>query len=218
MPAIPINDQPQSGVDISQAAREVFIVVMGVSGTGKSTLGTALAEKLGMPYVEGDDLHPKSNVDKMSSGVPLTDADREPWLRTIRLTAESRIAEIRALDSGVRKRGVVITCSALKRYYRDILRGKVRFGSSSKQPPYGTSNGVESDLSTYFVWINGSKELLEERIGKRQGHFFKASMLESQMRTLESPEGEEGVVVVPLEVDTDEQVRIAVEGLNLPQQ
>ncbi|KXN90787.1 Thermosensitive gluconokinase [Leucoagaricus sp. SymC.cos] len=140
----------------------------------------------------------------MSRGVPLTDEDREPWLELIRTTAKNKVAE--------NGDGVVITCSALKRYYRDILRGRMK-PASSKGPVLDPP--VEAkELATYFVWIDGSRELLEKRIGRRQGHFFKASMLDSQLRTLESPRDEGGVVVVPLEVDTTEQVRIAVEELN----
>ncbi|KAK0195034.1 hypothetical protein F5146DRAFT_269530 [Armillaria mellea] len=95
----------------SSIEQPVIIIAMGVSGTGKSTLGSALAESLGLPFVDGDDLHPAANIAKMSSGQPLTDADREPWLALIR-------------ETGVEKVPVVMACSALKRHYRDILRGK----------------------------------------------------------------------------------------------
>lgn len=163
----------------------VIIIAMGVSGTGKSTLGSALAESLGLPFIDGDDLHPPTNVVKMSSGQPLTDADREPWLALIRKT-------------GTEKVPVVMACSALKRHYRDILRGK---------------NGTEKAPRTYFVYIKGSREVLLDRMQKRQGHFFKVDMLDSQFEALESPEGEEGVVTVPLEDSTQAQVEKAKDEL-----
>ncbi|PBK73520.1 carbohydrate kinase [Armillaria solidipes] len=162
----------------------VIIIAMGVSGTGKSTLGSALAESLGLPFIDGDDLHPPANIAKMSSGQPLTDADREPWLALIR-------------ETGVEKVPVVMACSALKRHYRDILRGK----DGEKAP------------RTYFVYIKGSREVLLDRMQKRQGHFFKVDMLDSQFEALESPEGEEGVVTVPLEESTEVQVAKAKEEL-----
>ncbi|KAJ7680633.1 P-loop containing nucleoside triphosphate hydrolase protein [Mycena polygramma] len=189
----------------------VFIVVMGVSGTGKSTLGAALAAALHMPYIDGDDLHPRANVDKMSAGQPLTDADREPWLREIRRTAE-RVADeqLRAQNNTDYSNsnntpeapGVVIACSALKRAYRDILRGG---------DPNSKSGAVL--LPTYFVFIDGSREVLMERMHKRSGHFMKASMLDSQLSTLENPEGEQGVVVVSVEDTTAAQVDKAVAAL-----
>lgn len=163
-----------------------------------------------MPYVEGDDLHPATNVAKMSAGIPLTDADREPWLALIRATAErmtlDRRDRNRGRDEDATKAGVVISCSALKRYYRDILRGKrtVRNVEGSWR---------QSELRTYFVFIEGPREVLLERMEKRPGHFMKASMLDSQLNTLESPVGEEDVVVVSLEDCTEEQVKKAMEGL-----
>jgi gluconokinase len=200
----------------------------GVSGTGKSTLGSALAAELGLPYIEGDDLHPQANVDKMSNGIPLDDADREPWLELIRTTAESHIVEQQqqrgAKDSdesiqgggGKRVHGVVVTCSALKRYYREIIRGRLKPASSSSNtneeqtrlPKHLQSQPAEV-FPTYFVFIDGPREVLYERMEKRPGHFFKASMLDSQLATLEKPTGEEGVVVVSIESSTEEQVRRA---------
>ncbi|KAJ6500204.1 P-loop containing nucleoside triphosphate hydrolase protein [Mycena vitilis] len=190
----------------------IFIVVMGVSGTGKSTLGAALAAALHMPYIDGDDLHPRANVEKMSAGQPLTDADREPWLRVIRSTAE-RVADEQQRakndtdydNSGnntPETPGVVIACSALKRAYRDILRG----GDAKSK-----SGAVV--LPTYFVFIDGSREVLLERMHKRSGHFMKASMLDSQLSTLENPAGEQGVVVVSVEDTTAAQVDKAVVAL-----
>ncbi|KAJ7346946.1 P-loop containing nucleoside triphosphate hydrolase protein [Mycena albidolilacea] len=195
----------------------VLIIVMGVSGTGKSTLGAALAAALHMPYIDGDDLHPRANVDKMAAGCPLTDADREPWLRVIRKTAERvarEQAEARAQNGTVNGAvngkatgtpGVVIACSALKRAYRDMLRG---VGDAS-------NTTAATGLPTYFVFIEGSREVLMDRMLKRSGHFMKATMLDSQLNTLENPAGEEGVVVVSVEDSTVAQVDKAVEALKV---
>lgn len=166
-----------------------------------------MAKSLNMPYIEGDDLHTAFNVRKMSSGIPLTDADREPWLKLLRTTAEHVMAEQR-LDEGVQGlSGVVISCSALKRYYRDILRGG-RGLEAQLEPP------DRDVVPTYFVFIDGSREILLERMEKRPGHFMKASMLDSQLNTLESPVGEEGVISVSLQDDTESQVRVARDGLS----
>ncbi|KAF5348696.1 hypothetical protein D9758_006860 [Tetrapyrgos nigripes] len=219
------------------SVKPVFIVVMGVSGTGKSTLGKALATSYGFPFIDGDDLHPKSNVEKMSTGTPLTDKDREPWLELIRTTAEHKCVELQHQQKeqqpessttdndapmketstegdGERRIGVVIGCSALKKYYRDILRGKRKDIASDEavlpahlEPPHPDL------LPTYFVVIKGPKEVILERMQNRQGHFMKESMLESQLKTLEDPEGEEGVVIVGLEDSTEQQVAMAREGL-----
>lgn len=146
----------------------------------------------------------------MSIGTPLTDEDREPWLELIRTTAEHTIAEQQArLPVGARRAGVMVTSSALKRYYRDILRGtyKPRKVPAPFDPP------APEAIATYFVYIKADDSVLRERMAKREGHFFKPKMLDSQLATLESPEGEDGVVVVPLDANTEEQVRIALEGL-----
>jgi gluconokinase len=140
------------------------IVLMGVSGCGKTTVGRALAAELGLPYVEGDDLHPPRNVERMAAGVPLTDADRQGWLQTIgqRLAAAGE--------------GVVVSCSALKRSYRDLLRQ------------------AAPDLR--LVHLHGASELLAARLAVRQGHYMPASLLQSQLDTLEPPAPDEGAVVV----------------------
>ncbi len=131
-----------------------FIVCMGVSGSGKSTIGKMLAERLGLNFYDGDDFHPWGNVEKMRSGLPLTDMDREDWLFSLK----SLIAE---------KYEGVLACSALKKSYRETLR-----------------EGGDID----FVFLHGEKELLLKRIKKRTGHFMPASLLESQLETLEIPE------------------------------
>ncbi|MGY1754704.1 gluconokinase [Blastococcus sp. SYSU D01042] len=132
------------------------VVVMGVSGSGKTTVAEALAERLGWEFAEGDDFHPRANVEKMASGQPLDDDDRWPWLRTIGGWIDQREAT---------GRSVVVTCSALKRSYRDLLR--------------------EGRPSVWFAHVTADAELLRERIGARTGHYMPASLLDSQLATLE---------------------------------
>jgi gluconokinase len=183
----------------------------GVSGTGKSTLGAALARDLSMPFIDGDDLHPKANVDKMASGQPLTDEDRDPWLELIRTKAEHMSVEQQVDPRSTTRAGVVVACSALKKSYRDILRGRIKAMDLPEhlEPPH------PDILPTYFVFIKGEKDALMDRMQKRQGHFMKAKMLDSQLQTLESPEGEGGVVVVSMEGQMEDQVRMAREGLSI---
>ena len=133
----------------------ISLVVMGVSGSGKSTVGRAVADALDASFVDGDDLHPAVNVAKMTAGIPLTDADREPWLRAVGRTLADGSG-----DGG----GMVVACSALKRSYRDLIR--------SEAP------------GTVFAELDGTRELLQERM-IRPGHFMPASLLDSQLATLE---------------------------------
>jgi len=137
-------------------------VVMGITGSGKSTVGAALARKLGVDFVEGDDFHPVENVQRMASGIPLTDDDRASWLSAL----AARIREAR--DAGA---GLVVTCSALKRSYRDVLRA------------------AAPDLQ--FIFLSGPRVLISERLAERRGHFMPASLLDSQLETLETPAFEE---------------------------
>lgn len=144
-----------------------LVIVMGVSGCGKSSVAQSLAERLDLPFIEGDALHPATNVAKMSAGLPLSDADRWPWLQKIGV-------ELRQLrQSG----GAVATCSALKRAYRDALR-----------------EAAGPDL--IFVHMSGSRALLEERMKKRKGHFMPAALLDSQLATLEIPDAEENAITI----------------------
>ncbi|HEY4152825.1 MAG TPA: gluconokinase, partial [Pseudolysinimonas sp.] len=133
------------------------IVVMGVSGSGKTTVGAALADALGVRFVDGDALHPAANVAKMAAGIPLEDADRAPWLDAIGAV----------LASGP----VVVACSALKRTYRDRLRAAAPM--------------------LELVFLDGSRELLASRMTARPGHFMPASLLDSQLATLERPTPDE---------------------------
>jgi gluconokinase len=140
------------------AVRAMVVVLMGVSGVGKTAVGTRLAKALEGTFVEGDEYHPPANVAKMRSGVPLDDADRQPWLETL-----SR--EIGGwLDAG---RTVVLACSALKQRYRDILK--------AGRP------GVR------FVYLKGDADLIRSRLQHRRGHYMPASLLESQFAALEEP-------------------------------
>lgn len=200
----------------------------GVSGCGKSTTAANLAKALKAPFEDGDELHPKTNVEKMSRGEPLSDADRAPWLKIIRERATELTHES--------PRQVVIACSALRRAYRDLLRGKPvdlvtpapvpalpvahPAGETSAEAKAEEGTDVQEvvantspPLKTYFVFIRGPREVLLDRMQKRKNHFMKASMLDSQLATLEDPEGEDGVVVVDLEASPDEQCRQALEGL-----
>jgi gluconokinase len=160
------------------------IIVMGVSGSGKSTVGADLAEQLGLPYQEGDRLHPKSNVDKMAAGNPLTDEDRWPWLDLVG----------QELKKGYDADGVVISCSALKKSYRERLR-------------------VACGGPLAFVYLDGSEELLTKRMGARTGHFMPLSLLKTQLATLEVPTGEPGVVTVDIDNEPHAIVANAIEGL-----
>lgn len=138
------------------------IVVMGVSGTGKSTVADGLVERLGWEFVEGDDLHPPANVAKMRSGSPLDDEDRWPWLRQL----ASWIGEREQAG-----RSAVITCSALKRSYRDLLR--------------------DGHPSVWFAHVTADAALLRERLQHRSGHYMPASLLDSQLATLEPLQDDE---------------------------
>jgi gluconokinase len=142
------------------------VVVMGVAGSGKSTVGPLIAEALGGDYAEGDQFHPPANIAKMSSGQPLDDADRLPWL-------EAMARAIRDWRKG--ERATVLACSALKQRYREILAG----GSDEVR----------------FVFIKGSPELIAGRIGARKGHFMPTTLLDSQFRTLEEPSADAAIIV-----------------------
>lgn len=160
-------------------------------------------------------------MEKMSAGNPLTDADREPWLALIRATAERNIKEQRESSVSGNLNGIVISCSSLKRYYRDILRGlrKIEHSDDAKKvdaaelPPHEPGSIPPAAFDTYFVFINGDRETLLERMERRPGHFMKAKMLDSQLQTLEDPTGEKDVVPVSLLDSTETQIANVVEGL-----
>ena len=153
------------------------LVVMGVSGSGKTTVAKELAEALGWTFEEGDDLHPAANVAKMRAGHPLDDEDRKPWLDAIG----------RWIDDEAKKGApAVITCSALKRVYRDQIRA---------DRPQVT-----------FVFLEGSKSLIADRLAHRHGHFMPPSLLDSQFEALEEPEPDEPVITVDIAKSPEAQV------------
>jgi gluconokinase len=135
---------------------------MGVAGSGKSLIGAALARALNVAFIEGDDLHSAANVARMASGIPLTDDDRRDWLAAL----AERIRQ--AKNAGV---GLVVSCSALKRSYRDVLRGAAR--------------------DVRFIFLDGSRALIAERLENRTGHYMPPSLLDSQFATLEEPMADE---------------------------
>jgi gluconokinase len=153
------------------------LIVMGVSGSGKTTIARALAERLGWRFADGDDFHPAANVAKMKAGHPLTDDDRWPWLRAI-------AAEIDRVAAGGGH--LVIACSALKRAYRDVL------------------SGGRDDVR--FVFLDGSRELIARRMAARQNHFMPPGLLDSQFATLERPGPDEHAIHVGIDVPVDEIV------------
>jgi gluconokinase len=157
--------------------RTQHVVVMGVSGSGKSTVGALLAEKLGAPFVDGDLLHPESNVAKMAAGTPLNDGDRKPWLEAV----GQRLADA--------EESLVIACSALKKSYRDIIRA--------------------ADPAARFVLLQGSRELLSERLAHRKGHFMPPTLLQSQLDTLEPLDPNECGVVLDISEKPEELARKA---------
>ncbi|OXG85528.1 gluconokinase [Cryptococcus neoformans Gb118] len=230
----PINTQatmsskPQQELAVpSRLPDPVLIIVMGPASCGKSTVGQDVADHFHIPFVDGDSLHPKSNIAKMSSGTPLTDEDRLPWLALIRSTAERMCKEQsdeaggktrNEEDGGLGRTGVVIACSALKKWYRDILRGVVKADPPPAKDlhealPDNAQHPATSSLKTYFVYCYGTPELLKQRIAARKGHFFSQTMLDSQLAVLEDPSGEEDVTVANIDGTKEEVGERAVSGM-----
>ena len=154
------------------------IIVMGVTSCGKTSVGEGLARELNCPFIEGDKLHPASNIAKMSAGTPLTDDDRWPWLEII---GKAMKAEC---DKG---KGVVASCSALKKAYRQKL-----------------AQAAETPIT--FIFLHGSRELLAARMADRKGHFMPTSLLDSQLKTIEIPGPEEKALHLDVALSLDELI------------
>jgi carbohydrate kinase (thermoresistant glucokinase family) len=153
----------------------VVAVVMGVSGSGKTTVAQGIAAQLGWPVLEGDEFHPPANVAKMHAGIPLDDADRGPWLEAVAAAIDRTLA---------RHQSAIVTCSALKRAYRDVLIGK--------------------RTNVVLIYLRGTHDVIHGRMTRRTGHFMPPSLLPSQLATLEEPGPDENPIVV--DVDPPPQV------------
>lgn len=165
----------------------MVIVMMGTTGAGKTTIGSLLAVELDWPFADADDYHSAENLAKMRSGIPLTDEDRGPWLESLRKAIEVWLAE---------DRDVVLACSALRRSYRAQLRVNDR---------------------VTFVYLKGDREVFEERVSQRRGHFAKAILLASQFATLEEPSQDEAAVIVSAMDSPRDVVASILQALNLRQ-
>ncbi len=161
------------------------LIVMGVSGSGKSTIAARLAERLSWTFEDGDRFHPASNVAKMSAGQPLSDEDRRPWLQAIADEID------RVCQSGGH---AVIACSALKRAYRDVL--------------------VHGRSDVRIVFLSGTQLLIADRLARRKGHFMPPGLLDSQFKTLEPPAADENPVTVSIDASVETIVEDVVQQLN----
>jgi gluconokinase len=161
------------------------LVIMGVAGSGKSTVAGLLAGRLGWDLAEGDDMHPPANIAKMAAGHPLTDEDRRPWL--------ARVAAW-ILEHTAAHRPGIVTCSALKRSYRDVLRGD----------------------AVIFVYLAASRELIAQRLAARHGHFMSPALLDSQFATLEPPGPDERAITIDVSGSPAESASLIMGALQLP--
>jgi len=161
----------------------MIIIVMGVSGCGKSTVAALMASQLSAQFLDADDLHPPENKQRMSSGIPLTDENRLPWLKNVREHADN-----------CNQQGItcIIACSALKKSYRALLN---------------------QCQATRYVFLDGSKSLIQKRMLDRSGHFMPETLLDSQFATLESPAAESNVVTVGIEAEPEQVATAAINAL-----
>jgi len=152
-----LRSSAQSKAELCYHAPMTTFILMGVAGSGKTTVGKRVAAELNLPFYEGDDYHPSVNVAKMSSGIPLTDEDRVPWIDAL----------VHALNEN-QSSGAIVACSALSRFVRDRIRAGLRG-------------------AVHFIWLSGRPEVIEARLRRRGGHYMKANMLASQLAALQEP-------------------------------
>jgi len=171
--------------------RHLFIVT-GPAGCGKSTIAKYLADQHQFPYIEGDEFHPQSNIEKMSAGIPLTDGDRWDWLILLREQA------VKALENGAS--GAILTCSALKNKYRDVIRA---------------ASYNDHNVHVHFIYLRATEDLLLARVRARKGHYMKDSMVKSQFDALEEPrEREHDVLSIDVSGSESEVERQALEAVS----
>ncbi|XP_060701120.1 probable gluconokinase isoform X1 [Hemiscyllium ocellatum] len=174
----------------------MILILMGVSGSGKTAVGSCLANKLGWKFYDADDYHPKENKEKMVNGIPLDDEDRIPWLCTLH---EILMREISFGEN------MILACSSLKRMYRRILTGEQSavnrtLKENQEQSQLGCSKNI------LFVYLHGPIQLITKRLDSRKGHFMSPSLLQSQFATLEPPEGTENFINISIENSISEIV------------
>jgi len=185
-----VDDSPAPATGLSRLGARLTgvtsLLVMGVSGSGKTTIGQLLSARLGIPFLDADDLHSPENVAKMAAGIPLTDADRGPWLTEV----AGHLAQAKAEG-----RSIIVGCSALKRAYRDLLR--------------------DGDPALRVVYLRGTHDQLASRLVHRVGHFFPPTLLAAQLADLEEPGPDEHPTIVPIggtPEETVEKIAVALAG------
>lgn len=186
-----MNSSHMNGVLRPEPSQHIWLIT-GPAGCGKSTVAKYLSDELALPYIEGDDYHSQANKEKMKGGVPLTDTDRWDWLIILREEA------IKCLQHS---NGVVVTCSALRHRYRDVIR---------------VANYCHPSIHIHFIYLHATEELLLKRVGQRKGHYMASNMVHSQMMSLEPPDTDEensDVIAVDCSGDTEDVQEMVLEAV-----